>query len=133
MTNDLNNCTNARKWAEEFVRVRRQVRNQFMLPCPIEETVESMECWFASALLAGKADGVREANQHWRNRGTAISLLKGCRVCYTPETGEEVKLTKARSVNDAKWGVNGSPGWVFDFRDGKPTAYSLDLENIEQD
>lgn len=52
-TADLVNCTDAREWAKEFVRTREAVTK--------EETVESMECWFATALLAGQREAQKEA------------------------------------------------------------------------
>ena len=62
MTKDLNDCTDAREWAKEFVRIRSLCKFKS------DETVESMECWFASALLAGRKLGMDETNEIWLNR-----------------------------------------------------------------
>ena len=62
MTKDLNDCTDAREWAKEFVRIRSLCKFK------PDETVESMECWFASAILAGMREGTQNTNEIWLNR-----------------------------------------------------------------
>ena len=61
-----------------------------------------------------------------------VVIKSGAKVCFVPETGEETKLTRALEVRDAVWGVNSGPGWVFNFNDGQPMAYTLDINNCEE-
>jgi hypothetical protein len=63
-----------------------------------------------------------------------ITMPAGTKVCFEPETGNETVVREPLTAHDAKWGMNGLPGWVFRVRDGKPTAYTLDWKNtIEHD
>ena len=63
-----------------------------------------------------------------------ITIPAGTMVCFDPETGNETLLNEPLTAHDAKWGMNGLPGWVFRVRNGQPTAYTLDWKNtVEQD
>jgi hypothetical protein len=61
-----------------------------------------------------------------------IRIPSGCSVCFQPNTGELTTLQTDLFVNDAKWSVNGQPGWVFNYQGNQPTAYSLDWETIKE-
>lgn len=62
-----------------------------------------------------------------------IRLARGCKVCFNPTLGIESTLTAELTVNDARWGVNGSPGYVFGYNEEEqPTAYTVDCKNVEE-
>ena len=60
------NSADARAWAREFCRQRGEfhAKNGFVYP----ETPDSIECWFASAILAGMREGTQNTNEIWLNR-----------------------------------------------------------------
>ena len=62
-----------------------------------------------------------------------IIIPPGTKVCFEPETGKETVLKEPFVAGDAEWGVNRLPGWVFNFCNGKPTAYTIDWKNIVED
>lgn len=62
----------------------------------------------------------------------AIKIRAGARVCFHPESGEESIVDRDLEVFDARWGVNGNPGWVFNYDNGQPWAYTLDVERCEE-
>lgn len=59
-----------------------------------------------------------------------LLLPKGTKVCYEPTTGKETIIENDLYVFDARWSVNGLPGWVFNYKDGKATAYTLEFEKV---
>lgn len=62
----------------------------------------------------------------------AIKIRAGARVCFHPESGEESIIDRDLEVFDARWGVNGNSGWVFNYDNGQPWAYTLDVERCEE-
>lgn len=61
-----------------------------------------------------------------------IRIKSGASVCFHPESGEESTLERDLDVFDARWGVNGNPGWVFNYDNGQPWAYTLDVDRCEE-
>ena len=61
-----------------------------------------------------------------------IIIPQNTKVCFSPKTGEETILKSDLIIADASWGVNGNPGWVFNYMDGQPTAYCLEWERITE-
>lgn len=60
-----------------------------------------------------------------------ILLPKGCKVCFNPTLGVETTLESDLTVTDARWGVNGSNGYVFGYNtEEQPTAYTTDWQRI---
>lgn len=61
-----------------------------------------------------------------------IRIPKGTEVCFNPSIGIKMTTVYDLVAEDAQWGVNGTPGYVFNYKDGQPTAYVLDYQKVEE-
>ena len=94
------------------------------------EVQNALVCGFTAKARGGvnRVDVIEED----RLRFCHIVIKSGSMVYFVPKTGEETKLTRDLEITDAVWGVNSGPGWVFNFNDGQPRAYTLDINNCEE-